>query len=55
MMPEEARGSVTHYVDEDWEPLCRFGREGDLMWAFRDELITCEACLRLLNPPEAET
>lgn len=46
------RGSVTHYVDEDWAPLCRGGRQFDMMWAFDDELITCPDCLAQLRPDE---
>jgi hypothetical protein len=49
LVSDTDRGSVTHYVDEDWGPLCKEGRKGDMMWAFCDEQITCPACLDLLN------
>lgn len=48
-MPDTDRSSVTHYVDEDWGPLCKEGRKGDMMWGFHDERITCRSCLDLLN------
>jgi hypothetical protein len=42
-----SREPVTHIVDEDWDALCHRGKDGDQMWAFMDERITCPDCRRV--------
>lgn len=49
------RPAVTHYVDEDWGPFCRCGNEGDSMWAFIDDKITCPDCRRLIEAHRGDT
>jgi hypothetical protein len=43
------RAAVTHYVADDWGPLCRCAIEFDEMWAFIAERVTCPDCRRLLK------
>jgi hypothetical protein len=39
----------THFVDDDWGPLCGTATKGDFMWAFADHRITCAKCLGMLG------
>lgn len=42
----------THYADDDYlDPICRGGKDGDLMSFFEDD-VTCPHCLNLLGDGE---
>lgn len=47
----EAALSV-HFLSDDWRPLCGCANEEAEVWAFADDLITCERC-RVLAGLEA--
>lgn len=48
----ESSSFPTHYADDDdWGPICRGGKDGDLMSFFEDD-VTCPHCSNLLGDDE---